>query len=75
MHARVRKRQKHAHLFILLRMHVVGAYVRVRARIIMKINILVDTYADSLSLKFYGDPFTGCGEIAETNLSNHIYNF
>ena len=56
-------------------MHVVGTYVRVRARIIMKINMLVDIYTDSLSFKFYGDPFTGCGEIAETNSSNHIYHF
>ena len=62
MHARARKRQKHAHLFILLRMHIVGAYVRVHARIIMKMNMLVDIYTDSLSFKFYGDPFSGYGE-------------
>ena len=38
-------------------------------------NMQVDMYTDSLSFKFYGDPFTGCGEIAETNSSNHIYHF
>ena len=67
MHARARKRQKRAQLLISLRMSVFGA------RNIMKINTLVDMYTDSLSFKFYEDPFTGCGEIAETNLSNYIY--
>ena len=54
MHARARKRQKRAQLFISVRMHVLGAYVRVHARIIMKINV------DSLSLKFDKDLFIGC---------------
>ena len=71
MHARARKRQKRAQLFISVRMRVLGDYVRVRAQIIVKIKMLVDMYTDSLSFKFYEDPFTGCGEIAETNLSNH----
>ena len=75
MHARSRKRQKRAQLFISVRMRVLGAYVRVRARIIMKIKRLVDMYTDSLSLKFHEDPFTGCGGIAETKPSIHIYHF
>ena len=75
MHARARKRQKCAQLFISVRMRVLGDYVRVRARIIVKIKMLVDMYTDSLSFKFYEDPFTGCGEIAETKLSMHIYHF
>ena len=53
-------------------MHVVGAYVRVRARIIMKINMLVDMYTDKLSFKFYDDPFIGYSEIAETRSSTQI---
>ena len=57
------------------RMHVFASYVRVRARIIMKIKSLVDMYTDSLSLKFHEDPFSGCGGIAETKPSMHIYNF
>ena len=75
MHTLARKRQKRAQLFISVRMHVLGAYVRVHARIIVKIKMLVDMYSDSLSLKFYEDPFTGCGGIAETKLSMHIYHF
>ena len=75
MHARAHKRQKRAQLFISVRMRVLGGYVRVRAQIIVKIKMLVDMYTDSLSFKFYEDPFTGCGEIVETNSSNHIYHF
>ena len=56
-------------------MHVNNVYMRVRTRIIMKINMLVDMYTDSLSFKFYEDPFIGCGEIAETKLAMHIYHF
>ena len=56
-------------------MHVLGAYVRVHARIIVKIKMLVDMYTDSLSLKFYEDPFIGYWEIAETKPSMHIYHF
>ena len=56
-------------------MYVFAFYVCVRARIIMKVNMLVDTYIDSLSFKFYEDPFIGCGEIAETILSMQIYHF
>ena len=56
-------------------MSVFGAYVHVCARDIMKINTLFDMYTDSLSFKFYEDPFTGCGEIAETKPSIHIYHF
>ena len=56
-------------------MHVFASYVRVRARIIRKINKLVDIYTDSLSLKFYEDPLIGCGEIAKTILCMHIYHF
>ena len=75
MHARARKRQKRAQLFISVRMSVLGDYVRVRAQIIVKIKMLVDIYTDSLSLNFYEDPFTGCRDIAETKLSMHIYHF
>ena len=53
MHARARKRQKRAQLFISVRMHVLGAYVRVRARIIVKMNVLINRYTDTLSLKCY----------------------
>ena len=75
MHARARKRQKRSQLLISFRLRVVGSYVRVRARIIMKINTLVDRYTESLSLKFYEDPFIGCGEIAKTKPSIHTYYF
>ena len=56
-------------------MHDVGSYVCVCPRIQMKINMLIDSYTDSLSFKFYEDPFIGCGEIAETKMSMHYYNF
>ena len=75
MHARARKRQKLTQLLISIRMRVFVSYMRVRARIIMKINILVDRYTDSLSLKFYEDLFIGCGDIAKTKLSMHTYHF
>ena len=55
--------------------HLRASYVRVRARIFMKISVLIDRYTDSLSLKFYEDPFIGCGEIAETKLSMHYSHF
>ena len=55
-------------------MRVLGDYVRVRAQIV-KIKVLVDMYTDSLSFKFYEDPFTGCGEIAETKPSIRIDHF
>ena len=75
MHARARKRQKRAQLFISVRMRVLGDYVCVRARIILKIKMLVDMYTDSLSFKFYEDPFFGCREIAEINMSMHYSHF
>ena len=75
MHARARKRQKRAQLWILLRLRVFASYVRVRARIIMKIKIVVDKYTESLSLKFYDDLLIGCGEIAKTKPSMHTYHF
>ena len=56
-------------------MHVFASYVHVRARIMMKINIEVYRYTDSLSLNFFEDPFIGCGEIAKTKLSMHTYHF
>ena len=56
-------------------MHAFGNHVRVRARIIMKISVLINRYTDSLSLKFYEDPFIGCGEIAEINMSMHYSHF
>ena len=56
-------------------MHGVSPYVHMCARIIMKISILIDRYTDSLSFKFYEDPFIGCGEIAETKMSMHFYHF
>ena len=52
-------------------MHAFGNHVRVRARI----SVLINGYTDSLSLKFYEDPFIGCGEIAETILSMHYSHF
>ena len=72
---RARKRQKRASLFKSITVHVFASYVHVRARIIMKINMVVDMYTDSLSFKFYEDLFIGCGEIAEINLSSHNSNF
>ena len=38
-------------------------------------NMLIDRYTDSLSSKFYEDPFIGCREIAETKMSMHFYHF
>ena len=52
MHARARKRQKRAQLFISVRMRVLDAYVRLRARIIVKIKMLFDIYTDSLVSNF-----------------------
>ena len=75
MHARARKMQKRSQFLISLRMHVIDGNVHVRARIIIKIILLVDMYTESLSLKFYEDPFIGYGEIAETKPSMHIYHF
>ena len=59
----------------LITVHVFAPYVRMRARIIMKISVLIDRYTDSLSFKFYEDPFIGCGEIAETKMSMHYSHF
>ena len=56
-------------------MHVLGTYVQVRARIIVKIKLVVDMYNDSLSFKLYEDPFIGGWEIAETKPSMHIYQW
>ena len=56
-------------------MHILGTFVRMRLRIIIKINMLVDSYADSLSFKCYEDPFIGCWEIDKTKLSMHTYHF
>ena len=52
-----------------------ASYVRVRARIIMKINMVVNMHTDSLSFKFYEDPFFGCREIAEINMSMDYSHF
>ena len=49
-----------------------ASYVHVRAWIIMKINILVDRYTDSLSFE---EPSIGCGEMAKTKPSMHICHF
>ena len=73
--ARARERQKRAQLLISIRMRVFISYVRVRARIIMKINILVERFTVSLSFKFYENRSIGCGEIAKTKLSMYTYNF
>ena len=75
MCVRPRQGQKRAELFISIRMQDVGSYVHVCARIPMKINMLIASYTDRLSFKFYEDPFIGCGEIAETKMSMHFYNF
>ena len=55
--------------------HLRASYVRVRARIIMKINMAVDRHTDSLSFKFYEDPFFGSREIEEINMSMHYSHF
>ena len=75
MHARARKRQKRAVLIKSITVRVFASYMRVRAWIIMKINMLVDKYIESLSFKFYDDPLIGCGEIAKTKPSMHTYQF
>ena len=75
MHARTRKRQKRAQLFISVRMRVLGGYMRMCVQIIVKIKMLVDMYTDNLSFKFFEDLFTGCGGISETKPSIHIYHF
>ena len=56
-------------------MHDVGSYVQVCAQIPMKINMLIDSYTDNLSFKFYEDPFIGFEEVAETKISMHFYHF
>ena len=75
MHAQARNGRKRASLIKLINVHVFATYVRVHARIIMKINMLIDMYNRSSSFKFYEDPFIGCGEIDETTPSMHIHNF
>ena len=55
--------------------HLRASYVRVRERIIMKINMVVNMHTDSLSFKFYEDPFFGCREIAEINMSMDYSHF
>ena len=75
MHARARKSQKRAQLYISIRSHAFDSDVRVHARTIIKIYLLVDRYTDSLSFKFYESLFIGCGEISKTNLSMHINHF
>ena len=40
-------------------MHVFDTYMRVRARIFMKINVLIYSYTDSLSFKFDKNPYIG----------------
>ena len=52
-----------------------GTDVRVHGQIIIKINVLVDMYTDSLSFKFYEDLFIGCKKMTKTKLSMHIYHF
>ena len=56
-------------------MPVLGYYVRVRARIILKIDMLVDAYTNNLSFKFHEDLIIGSREIVETKLSMHISHF
>ena len=75
MHTRAHKRQKRSSLMKLITVHVFASYVRVRARIIMRINTLVDMYTDSLSFKFYENPFIGCREIDKTMPSMHYSHF
>ena len=75
MHARASHSQKSTQLFISITVPVLGYDVRVRARIILKIDMLVDTYTDNLSFKFHEDPFIGSREIAETKSSMHISHF
>ena len=55
--------------------HLRASYVRVRARIIMNGNSMVDTYINSLSFKFDEDPSIGWWEIAEIKPPMHIYRF
>ena len=60
VHAGARKRQKRAQLYISIRSHAVGSYMRVHAQTIMKMYLLVDSYTDSLSFKFHESPFISC---------------
>ena len=55
--------------------HLRASYVRVRARIIMKMDMVVNIHTDSLCFKFYEDPFFGCREIAEINMSMDYSHF
>ena len=75
MHAHARKCRQRAVFMKSITVRVFASYVRVRARIIMKINMLVDKYTESLSFKFYEDPFIGCGEIVKTKPFMHTYHF
>ena len=75
MHAHARKGETCAQLFNSIMMHVFCSCMHMRVRIIMNVNMMVDTYIDSLSFKFYEDPFIGCGEIDETTPSMHIHHF
>ena len=47
MHAQARNGRKRASLIKLITVHVFATYVCVRARIIMKINMLIDMYNGS----------------------------
>ena len=75
MHAYAHKRQKCVQLLISFRMRVNDAYVPVRARIIMKIYMLVVTHTDSLGFKFYEDPFISWGEIEKTRQISALRDF
>ena len=60
---------------LLKTVHISASYVCVRVQIIINVNMMVDTYIDSLRFKFYVDPFIDCGEIAQKILSMRIYHF
>ena len=76
-HAHVRDKIMHSYSIRLYfnRMHGVSPYVRMCGRIIMKISMLIGRYTDSLSYKFYDDPFIGCREIDKTLPSMHYSHF
>ena len=71
VHAGARKRQKRAQLYISIRSHAFDSDVRVHARTIIKIYLLVDRYTESLSFKFNESSFLSCWEIAKNKFLMH----
>ena len=63
MHAHARTSCKRAHKCFVARARVYGSYARVRTRIFMKTNLVVESYPMNLSIKFRKDPSFRRGDI------------